>query len=175
MKPEQVTAEWLEGRCHEEGDCLVWGGNCGHGQQPRYRFRDEDLDSSLHLRPIAWRVYGGRELRKIECLTMACQNPRCLNKGHMRVTTKRQVLQRNSQIPTANLVRHAAITRTIRAQRAKLTMEQARMVRESDRTLTDLAQELGVSFQLLSKVRRGEAWPEIQANPFQGLFTGLRA
>lgn len=170
MRPEQVTREWIEARCDEEGDCLVWRGNCDCGR-PRYRFRDEGLDSSLHLRPVAWKVVKKRALNARECLTMACGNSRCLNPSHMRVTTKQKVLERTNQRPITVRIRHAAITRTIRAQRAKLTMEQARMVRESDRTLTDLAQELGVSFQLLSKVRRGEAWPEIEANPFTGLMS----
>jgi hypothetical protein len=63
----------------------------------------------------------------------------------------------------------ASSSRTNQAKFGKLSMEKARYIRGSDKRGIDLAQELGVSRDLVSKVRTYRAWKE-QFNPFAGLM-----
>jgi hypothetical protein len=101
---------------------------------------------------------GRRKLDDGEVLTMSCGHEKCLNEKHMKAITKAVHLKRNAQASEA--IRKMKVTAHLRSTRAKLTMDMARYVRASDKTLIELAGELGVSFQRLSMVRRGEAWAE---------------
>lgn len=171
MIPSDITMEWVKDRCVEDCDCLVWTCWSDHGDQPRHRFRSDEMDSTRHLRPIVYQYIGQKKQAKGTVVVMTCGNTLCLNPAHMKQITRAEHLRRNNQSVAAKARKSANVTKAIRAQRAKLTMDQARYVRASDKTLSALAGELGVSFQLLSKVRRGEAWPELQASPFAGLMT----
>jgi hypothetical protein len=86
----------------------------------------------------------------------------------MRVTTKRAVIRRTSKRPDVRR-RVMVATALYRRPLGKITMEQARYIRESGKTLTTLSAELGISVAWVSKVRRGEAWKELRASPFSGL------
>jgi hypothetical protein len=170
MRPDDITLEWLEARCKHDGECLVWDCMCHRGQ-PRARFSlPNGKRSTVNVRSLVWRVIGKRRLRKGEVVAMdVCNNQQCLNLAHMRKVTRTEILRRNNSDAGVRARKLAAITNRIRAQRAKLTIEQIRYIRASDRTLTDLSQELGVSFQWLSRIRRGEAWPDLGVSAFAGL------
>jgi len=174
MNAVVVSADWVRARCSDDGDCLVWNLKRGRSGQPVYHFVVDGTSTTKNVRPLAWKAAGKRELKPGEVLTMGvCKNPACLNAAHMHPTTRAEVLRRVSQAPSTKRTRYAAVTKANRAKLAKLTIEDARYVRASDKTLAELAQELGVSIQLLSMVRRGERWPDPDASHFVGL--GARA
>jgi hypothetical protein len=146
----------------------MWDRLCDDRGAPRYRFRDGELDSTMNLRPQVWRLAGKRQLAPDEVVTMIC-HPSCLNPAHMRAITRAELLARTNKDRAVKAKKTAAVAETIRTRQAKITMDDARYIRSSDKTLIALAEELGVSFQLVSKIRRGEAWPEVAGNVFAGL------
>lgn len=170
MVPAEYDSEWFAARCTEDGDCLLWKLKTSRSGAPVMYYRDENgARCNCHARSVAWRAAGKRKLKPGEVLTMDCDNPACLNPGHMVVVTRADILRRVSNEAATKKLRYATITRVIRAKQGKLTMEDARYVRASDKTLAALAQELGVSAQLLSLIRRGVRWPELTGQVFSGL------
>lgn len=67
-----------------------------------------------------------------------CDNPRCVNPDHVRPATNKENTQRG--------------------RCAKLSYEQAEMIRADCRPASALAQELGVSRSLIKMVRQGRVW-----------------
>jgi transcriptional regulator with XRE-family HTH domain len=163
MKRADVTWPWIAERCHEDGDCLIWD-HKKHRGQPVHTFQRGESGS---IRKLAWKAAGKRELRENERVTMMCGHKDCLEPSHMRAISQAEVLKRNCDSRSVKLRKYAAVTESIRKARAKITLEDARYARKSDKTLAELSDELGISIQRLSKIRRGEAWPD--PNPLTGI------
>jgi hypothetical protein len=163
MKPSEVTTAWIAQRCHEDGDCLIWDHKKLRGQ-PVHTFERK----SGYIRQLAWKAAGKRPLRENERLTMTCGHKDCLEPSHMKAITQAEVLRHTCGSASVKLRKYAAVTESVRKRKAKITLEDARYVRASDKTLTELSGELGISIQRLSKIRRGEAWPD--RNPFAALI-----
>jgi transcriptional regulator with XRE-family HTH domain len=165
MKRADVTAQWINEHCHEDGDCLIWD-HKKHRGQPVHTF---ERGQSGNVRQLAWKAAGKRELRENERVTMKCERKDCLEPSHMKAITRAEILKRTCAAVSVKLRKYAAVTESIRKTRAKITLEDARYARGSDKTLAELSDELGISIQRLSKIRRGEAWPD--PNPLTGLAT----
>jgi hypothetical protein len=172
MSPIEVTEEWIAQRCEEDGDCLLWKHWCDHRGAPRFRFRDSEtgVDSTLYLRRIVWQQ-SGKTIKPTERLLMTCGNSRCLVAWHMKRVSMADVLALNICRPDAKARKDIGMRKKLReAPNVKLTMEKARYIRASEgKTLQVLADELGCSAQLVSRVRRGDAWKESTGSPFAGL------
>lgn len=172
MKANQIAARldirWLLIRCEEEGDCLRWKqakSGCG---QPKYCFKIEGQQYGRQVRQIAWAMAGNPPLTGNQVMTVTCGNKDCLNHEHLKVTTRAAVIAKTARTPDVRR-RVMVAASTYRRKTAKITMEQARYIRGSDKTLTQVASELGISVAWASKVRRGEVWRELVASPFAGL------
>lgn len=165
MKQDEITFAWLHARCHEDGDCLIWDRSTDGKSLPRARINN----ANVYMRPFVWRMVGKSRPGKGRVLIMTCGNSRCLNCEHMACVHRSEVLKQTVSRPDVAARKNLRVQAASRA-RGVLDAEKVRYIRASTgKTLTKLAQELGVSFQLVSRVRRGERWRERTTNPFAGL------
>lgn len=170
IKVKEMTAEWVAARCDEDGDCLLWKYAATGSNQPRYSIKGPmGKTTSVQLRRVVWERETGKPIPKGKVVTVNCGCSLCLNFDHMELITKAEVIRLVWQRPDSKARKSLAATKSMRC-RGKLDMEKARYIRSSDKTLRELADELGVSTSLVGAVRQGLRWRETAANPFAGLF-----
>jgi len=153
------TVEQLLAMCEQSGDCIIWHGATARNRTPTYgkiNIRREVYESS------------GKTLGKTEHVRMKCGEHGCLHRAHMVVKTRSQISIEVSKNPVVRLRRVAAIKRSMRLNNAKLDMDKARYIRESDKHNKVIALELGISTELARMVRAGLRWKE--SNHFAGFM-----
>lgn len=163
---DQPTIEWVKARCREDCDCWLWKLSLSPQGLPRFSTRNSKR--SNQVRRVVWAAAKGQIPAK-RVVTVTCPNKTCLNPEHLALTTKAAVIRRTSAQANVKAKKVAAGLKSRTGPVAKLDMDKARYIRTTDKTLTAVAGELGVSIALASKVRRGEAWKET-GNPFAGLM-----
>lgn len=167
MKP--YSDQWLKERCTEDGDCLVWDLASTSDGCPRYTIRTPEGKKTVQVRRKVLEATLGRPLAPGMLATVTCGNQRCLCGKHLQESSKSEVVAKAWARPDVRAKKRLSATKTSR-QRGKLDMEAVQMIRNSDKTLMALSAELGVSISAISKVRRREAWVDLIASPFDGLF-----
>jgi hypothetical protein len=161
---QNITEEWIRLRCTEDGDCLLWKLGVSATKRPIYKpLQDDGRRPTVQIARKWWEATRG-PIPKGKCVTYTCGNPRCIE--HLELITKGEAIRRAWKRPDYHAKRTQAVTTTAR-KRGKLDLEKARYIRNSPATLMEVAAELGICFQLASRVRRGEAWKE--RSPFAGL------
>jgi hypothetical protein len=164
---EKVTrpTEWVLERCEQDGDCLLWARTCDRNGVPRISVKGEDKSRTitLQLRRVMWENQHGPIPQGMK-VSVTCGNPRCLE--HLTLKTSQQVIRDLSNRPDVRARKVVAGYQT--RTRSTFSMEKARYVRTSPKTLQQVADELGISLSSAGKIRRGEMWAEV--NPFAGLF-----
>jgi hypothetical protein len=150
------------GKIIEDGDCLIWTGSLSKSSgHPKY--------CNQPLRRIAHQAKHGM-LKKGEYTTVTCGNPKCLE--HTAKVTKSEITKKQNADPRVKASKRAKNAAWSRANKAKLTLELAEEIRNSDETGPEIAARLNVSRSLASKVRTNQAWAAVNATPFSGLFRG---
>lgn len=118
------------------------------------------------LRTILVELYKKRK-RDNQVVTTSCKNISCINPDHMRILWRKTVFK-SATADYKNPVRSAKLSAYAREHRAKLTMEQARQIRMSDKTNRELALEYGVCKATIGNIKTGKIWKETG-----GLWRGL--
>ena len=168
--PDQDQVNKIMGRTIPQEGCMIWTGGFVRGRWPRMYARIDGKETSISVRPVIWRLTGGRELQPGEVITMTCGCDACLRRKHMEVIDKGEVSRRNWAKPGAKLLRSVKCRESSSA-RAKLDMEKAREIRDriaDGETQLALAPAYQVSQALISRVARGTSWKE-PVSPFSGL------
>lgn len=167
MRPIAVASlDDIKARCHEVGECWEWagavGGNCipcaciptVYPKLPGSRSR------RVTVTALAWEASTGKS-SKGKSVWRTCCNQLCVNPMHLRAGTRAQMsaylvgMGAYKRTPASI----AAITKSKR-KASKLTLEQAREIRESTLPAVALALIYGVHQSLVTRIRRGEAWRE---------------
>lgn len=161
--------EFIKSRCHEVGECWEWAG----ATQTRSRVPImRHLGNSMPVRRVLALALGHDLAGKVA--TYRCGNQLCCNPSHVVVMSK-TALQRRTN---AKCVRYLHPTRrarvaSARRSRAKLTPEQAQMIRDDPRAQRVIAAEYGITQTTVSRIKRGEMWRDYMT-PFSQLL-GLAA
>lgn len=154
------TLKQIHARCIPDGDCLRWqGGLSKSAGHPK-------INDKSGRRLVYELAHGPIPDKAL--LTITCECMDCLNPAHLALTNKAEV-SRKVNASQSMRMRKAAASAKAKRPHAKLTIEQAREVRDSIGRCADVAALYGVHLTLVSKIRRGEAWRELGPNPFQGL------
>lgn len=162
------TLEQLHARCRECGECWEWISQARDEHARRYpRVKVDGV--VRYARHVIFEAARGRKIRPGRRLTPDCGNVYCHNPGHQVELTERQKCERaGANGAWSKPTRGAAIARTQRATRAKLTPESVHEIRASEESGAALARRLGVDRSLISAIRLGKAWKNY-SNPFAGL------
>ncbi len=159
---DRPTVEELLAHTFEDGDCLIWTGRLsGSSGHPKWK-------KSHTVRRLMWEMQVG-PLKAGQLMTVTCGNPKCIQ--HLAITNRAEIARKTNADPRVKAIKRIKSS-AIARKTAKLSIEKAREIRNSEMTGKALAVVYGVSEDLISKVRHHKAWPE-PINPFAGL--GARA
>ena len=153
----------------EDGDCLRWTGSMVGGRHPAFTDNTNGRKTLLVRRALWERKNGQIPPGKI--LRCTCDLVRCIEPGHAKVTTYRQVaLECGALGLMSGPVRSHRIAVTKRAgPQAKLSDQQVAELRASADPIPVLAERYGISEAYAYSVRRGTARRQI-VGPWQGLM-----
>lgn len=91
---EDIAVAWVQEKCAEIGDCLVWSGTVGKEGRPqtsdRRSYREEGKTRQIALHRWMYEEATGETLRKGQQVRQTCGNKRCLAPGHLEVSVPRQ-------------------------------------------------------------------------------------
>lgn len=168
MPPPKVihTVESVLARAHEIGDCMEWGGYLCSGVP--------NMTVNRRCRPVRRFLLEllGRPARPGSFVGTTCGNPLCVNPEHiiersmfhhMRRASK--LVDHNCPVRIAKLQKHAAV-------RGILSKDDVLKILNDPRCAREVAEEIGCSKSLVTRVRRGQAYRQVNAsvNPFAGLM-----
>lgn len=166
----------------EVGECLEWAGaySC-KGVTPVVKTRgDKGYTENTAAYRLQWERHKG-PVPAGKKIYRQCANNACVRLEHLACGTLADV--KKAQKKAGKTAHHEttklAITMSSR-RRANVVndMDTARRVRElaaEGLTYPAIAKLTGVNIYMVAEIVRGEAWRELAASPFAGLFTGLLA
>lgn len=160
------TIESLMARTEEVGNCIEWQGYF-QNKAPYVQHGDR----FLAVRKLVKELLGGNPSEKLSYGT-TCGNYRCVNPDHI---AARNVLQHmkhmTGKADYKNPVRIAKLQKSAQSRRV-LTDEQVFQAFSDPRTCIEIATELGVSKEVVSRIKRGKSNRTVIAknNPFWGLM-----
>ena len=148
--PGEVTEYWVD----PETGCWVWqraiGPDDGYGR----KVLPKEPGLSYSKKAMAHRWYYEKFVGPIPDglhLDHLCRNRRCVNPEHLEPVTQ---AENNRRIPDL-----------------RFSISDARVIRQSDKTLRELAEEYGTSTGHISDIRTGKRWFEIEP-PDESAGTG---
>ena len=160
------TLETLMARCEEVGDCMEWQGSYTGNGHPAVRHNKQNVLARRLAYTLARNV-----IKPGYVLAMKCSNPRCIDPAHVvQRTEKQHMAHMGKQGRQSDHLRSAKIAATKRASgQAKLTEQQVREIRASQKTNRQLAAEYGINPSRINGIRLGRMWKDF-SNPFAGLM-----
>lgn len=155
------TLEGLRVRCYANPDTHCWEyrgsagkAAAGNGVEPRLWLADARTSTTISR--AAWLLAGKRELRPGETVWRRCCVDTCCNPAHLMAGTKAKwgawVSKRGH---LRGRPERSAINRRVKIETGQtaLTTELAQWIRESQQTGRQVAHAIGVSEQVISRVR----------------------
>ena len=113
---------------------------------------------------------AGKAIGQGKIVITTCENSRCVNPAHTSaVTLQAHMVRMGALGKLSDLPRIAKIAATKRAKYGKITMDDARAIRESDATHEQVAQQYGLHPSKVASIRQHRCWRELTGNPFSGL------
>lgn len=162
-----VTIDDVRGRCRIapiEDACWVWafGMSCADPREKRHPITwDARQQKSRPVRRVVFEL-ARREIRSGEMVWARCGDARCVNPDHLVCGSRAQHghwLRKTGRTAWRTNAAAVAAGRAVAMRwRAKLTPQIAEYIRRSQKSGVDLATELGVTQQTISKVRRLTTW-----------------
>lgn len=167
-KYKPLDAERMLARCHEEGECLIWG---GYSPNKTPKVYDVSSRKIVSARGMLWALSHGKPLRTDGYWGHGCGNWRCINPEHAIHRSEAQHAKHMSQrihsgdMPAAEMLRVAKMARTKR----RVTDEQILDIRTSSEPSRVVAMRHGISKSMVAKYRRGISGATAASNPFAQL------
>lgn len=150
----QLNMRMIHSRCRECGECMLWTGSVHDDGYP-IAWHD---GKHVAVRRLVYKLARGRAVeRGMLCIT-TCGDRRCLSPEH--VIQRTVSVHRKALYDAGAYASPVGKKARIDGKRAvsKLSLELAEWVRESQQSHTDVAIALGVSRQMIAKVRDGVLW-----------------
>lgn len=153
-------------RTDELADCHLWSGSTNSGL-PTYKPAGQPCTL---VRRAMYQLAGGTLERRVP-IDVTCDERLCINPAHLKKSSVRKIGQKAAaQGAWRTKARAAKIASAKRAgPQAKLTIEDARLIRLSTETGLALAARYGVNRAVIVGIKAGKRWRDY-SNPFAGLM-----
>lgn len=158
--------ERVKEKCIEDGDCWIW-----QGMWISHAPRMWSEDKYVAVRELLMRELGRLRLNA-KFFGTTCGDSRCVCPDHVAQRTKSEHLSFRGKLGASGAslqIRSARCATTQRAAVGKITLEEARNIRMSDKTIRELAEEHGIAKETVRRIRVGRTWKET-SNHFAGLM-----
>lgn len=153
-------------RTDEVGDCWIW--NSTVSKPGGYPIMNVSGCGCRLVRREAFMLAGGVLLPR-QPVDVICDERRCVNPAHLVASSTAKIAQKAAdQGKFSSLARGAKIA-AARRTKAKITIEDARVIRMSDEANPVLAARYGVNKSVIQGVKSGARWRDY-SNPFVGLM-----
>lgn len=168
------TLAELKARCEIEGTCWVWPSATA---QNRARIHAFDYGKGRAMtqdgRRAAWQMKHRKAIPNGWRAFGTCDVPLCVNPDHCEPMSVAEYGRRTADagVLRGNM-RRVIANRAICRKRTAVTREIYEAVLASDKTGVELAKELGITRNVISKIRTGKF---ASMEPAGGIFTGLIA
>jgi hypothetical protein len=152
----------IRAKCIEDGDCLIWQGDKTSDKKRPLFYNVEG--KRKNLRHMLWVEKNGGEPKKGRRIGVSCDRDCCVADEHLIDRTRTQELK--------GIKRTVAVKAKIakaRRKNSKYSDEWVAMVRDSEKGHLQLAKELGVHYQTISRIRSNGMRRDYTANHFAGL------
>lgn len=157
----------IKARCTECPECGAPWNWTGNHQGKMHHAVIERNKTRISVRKAVWAAYR-EEAPDGFVLTTKCENGQCLNPDLLAAVTRGDVIHKMMDDGKIHNAAHlAARTKARRARGTKLSLELAREIRSSNLSTRQYAEKLGVTRQMISRIRSGVSYRD--ANPFAGL------
>jgi len=159
------TIESLMAKCTEEGDCQLWNGSTTKYGHPVMTFLCENKRTTTNVRRRVAQLMG----MKIEgmMVSCSCNNALCISPACIEVISRKQLqlktMKRERQQSRINT--RAKLAKIAQRRSPVMSMALAREIRSSDETGRQIAARIGVSAQIVSRVRTNRSWVDF-TNPY---------
>jgi hypothetical protein len=165
--PRKVhTTESLLARAVEEGECLIW-----QGYSIRKTPQVDHEGKMTSVRKLLVTLAGG-EIREGSFFGVTCGTVDCICPAHIIQRSPKGQLKAMAKAANSGTVKAQRVrkmTQTRRKLLAKLDMETATVIRNSEESGPVLAERYGITRSLVNRIKRGDQWRDT-SNPFAGLL-----
>jgi hypothetical protein len=135
-------------------DCWPWNARRGgRGEYGSFRIFEGHKERKVPAHRLAWVLVHGPIDPSTLYVLHRCDNPECVNTGHMFLGTHLD-----------NMADRDAKKRAARGEasgRASFTNQQVEAIRSDDRAYSAIASDYGVSSSVIGDVRTGKSWAHI--------------
>ena len=146
-----LPAGWLDARCRDNGEgCLIWTGYMARGGCPRATFGSDAIP--YPVRRVIFKDVHGFLPRKGVVVATCCGVHGCVRPEHI-ISRSKGMSQRGKTRNVLELHKMAAPKRAS----SRLSQEDARAIRLSSQTPTELAARYGISRQYVHKILKGQS------------------
>lgn len=149
MNKPNTLADVLQFAKHNDATgCLEWTGTLwktGYG-----RFQMANKSHKAHR--VAYELAKGA-IEGAACVLHRCDNRKCINVDHLFIGTRKD----NNLDKTAK----GRQTKGVDVNTAKINDETVRRIREDVRDANSIAEDIGLSFGHVNKIRHGRAWTHV--------------
>lgn len=159
-----VTEKLLQDRSIEVGDCLIWQQSCNADGYPIM-----SLSSKRRGAPVrreAYKLYHG-EIPKGKWICPTCDNKSCISRHCLKAMTRSERMKIAGKKGVFSTPDICAMRARSRREATHRTMEDARKVRAdvaAKKPRKEIANEHGISLDMVSKIVRNKAWREGASN-----------
>jgi hypothetical protein len=170
MLDQAISRWWAKVDRRGDDECWPWKGSrtaSGYGQLNTGITRHNKYVRQLATH-IALAIGGKAKPSPSHVAMHLCDNPLCVNPQHLKWGTmsenSRDMISKGRgpwQVRKAREMDEAAATLQLLPRNAKLTIEQVRHIRSSEKTPVALAKELGVSRECIVDVLTGKTWRQV--------------
>jgi hypothetical protein len=161
--PNPTLAARIQGRCIEDGDCLIWQGPVTEHGMPYMHHGHSN--KAMVRRVLFAALYG--EVPAGKLVTPTCLDKRCMAKKHLEAMTPKESKALHAEKGAySNPSRSRKTAMTMRAK-SDITQEVVDTIRGAP-TAKDAHERTGVSLPYCYQVRNGERRADL-GNPFAGL------
>lgn len=169
-----MTLDDIKARCFITDDGhWIWKGAKSEGKVPRIWAPDHTKGGHKTAQPgrrAVWHILTGQPIPEGHRVYGTCPHADCLNPACSACGPTEEWGAHMAKIGKHKTMRHRVASRLSAQKRAVLTAEQIQIVQRDPRTGRELARELEVSEQTISKARTGRiVCHQPVASPFAGL------
>ena len=147
LSPEDVHRFWDKVKLGPSDDCWTWTAYTDRDGYGRFSLKGK----KLRAHRVAARIDGRDPTGEVVCHT--CDNPSCVNPNHLKVGTQAENMRDRD--------RKGRHPRGVRNGRAKLSADEVRQIRQSNRPSTVLSEIYGVSPGHIRMIKTNQFWTHL--------------